>query len=96
LFCSESVKITPDGDSVFLPHQNQVSAVNVMTSINCGNVDKSLNCEVGVDQPCMASTDKVSLAVDGTLATTSAFSQLLFFLLFRFKAIVSFFFGSVW
>jgi hypothetical protein len=76
---SESVSITPNGDSVFLPQQDQISPVNVMTSINCENVDKSLNCKVGVDQPCMASTDKVSTVVDGTLPTTSAFSQPLVF-----------------
>jgi hypothetical protein len=57
--CSESVMITPDGDSDSLPQQDQISAVNVLTSINCENVDKSLSCKVGVDQPCMASTDKV-------------------------------------
>jgi hypothetical protein len=73
--CSESVTITPDGDSASLPHQDQLSPVNVKTSIECENVDKSLNCEVGVDQPVMASTDKVPVVVDGTLATTSAFSQ---------------------
>jgi hypothetical protein len=59
--CSESVTITPDGDSDSLPQQDQISVVNVLTSINCENVDKSLNCEVGVDQPCMAATDKVPI-----------------------------------
>jgi hypothetical protein len=73
--CSESVTIPPDGDSVSLLQQDQLSSVNVKTSIDCENVHKSLNCEVGVDQPVMASTDKVPVVVDGTLATTSAFSQ---------------------
>jgi hypothetical protein len=71
--CSESVTIPLDGDSVSLLQQDHLSSVNVKTSIDCENVDKSLNCEVGVDQPVMACTDKVPLVVDGTLATTSAF-----------------------
>jgi hypothetical protein len=73
--CSESVTITPGGDSASLPQQDQLSSVNVKTSIDCENVDKSINCEVGVDQPAMASTNKVHVVVDGTLATTSALSQ---------------------
>jgi hypothetical protein len=43
-----------------------------MTTINYENVDKCLNCKVGVGQPDMASTDKASAVVDGTLPTTSA------------------------
>jgi hypothetical protein len=73
--CSESVTITPDGDSASLAQQDQLSSVNVNTSLECENVDKSLNCVVGLDQPVMASSDKVPVVVDGTLATTSAFSQ---------------------
>jgi hypothetical protein len=67
--------ITPDGDSTSLAQQDQLSSVNVNTSLECENVDKSLNCVVGLDQPVMASSDKVPVVVDGTLATTSAFSQ---------------------
>jgi hypothetical protein len=71
----ESVLFRHDEDSVFMPHQDQISPDNVMTTINCENVDKSLNCEVGVGQPDMASTEKVFAVVDGTLPTNSALPQ---------------------
>jgi hypothetical protein len=40
-----------------------------MTTINCENIDKSLNCKVGVGQPDMDSIEEVSAVVDGTLPT---------------------------
>jgi hypothetical protein len=46
-----------------------------MTTINCENVDKSLNCKVGVGQPDMAYIEEVSAVVDGTLPTNSALLQ---------------------